>query len=166
MNYRTVNLDAFSVIGMKEFTSVENGVDFTNIPQMWSRLSAETLSKLRELSDREPSGVLGLCADMYNNGFDYWIAAATAKDCPAEFERLDIPAAQWAIFEVVGAMPKALQDGFKWIFNEWLPSSGYKHANAPEIEWYSNGDMSSPDYRSEIWIPVEKISKQSKTILI
>jgi predicted transcriptional regulator YdeE len=43
MKYRTVNLDAFSIIGMKEFTSVENGVNFTNIPQMRSRLPEETL---------------------------------------------------------------------------------------------------------------------------
>ena len=123
---------------------------------MWSRLPAETMTTLQALSNLEPSGVLGVCANMRDGGFDYWIAAASTKDCPAGFEKLDIPAAQWAVFEVAGAMPKAIQDGFKRIFDEWLPFSGYQHADAPEIEWYSVGDMSSPNYRSEIWIPVTK----------
>jgi AraC family transcriptional regulator len=95
---------------------------------------------------------------MYDNGFDYWIAAASTKECPAGFEKLDISASQWAVFEIEGAIPKAIQDGFVRIFNEWLTSSEYQHANAPEIEWYSDGDMSSPDYKSEIWIPVVKAS--------
>jgi len=112
------------------------------------------------MSNLEPSGVLGVCADMHDNGFDYWIAAATTKECPAGFEKLDIPAARWIVFEITGAIPKAIQDGCHYIlFNEWLPLSGYKHANAPKLEWYSVGDMSSPDYKSEIWIPIIKKMK-------
>jgi AraC family transcriptional regulator len=159
MKYRTVDLGAFSVIGVKEFTSFENGENFVKVPQMWSCLPVETMTKLQALSDLEPSGVLGVCADMRDNGFDYWIAAASTKECPAEFEKLDIPAAQWAVFEIVGAMPKAIHDGVEYIFNEWLPSSGYRHAEAPEMEWYSAGDMSSSDYRSEIWVPVMEAKK-------
>jgi AraC family transcriptional regulator len=158
MKYRIVNLDAFSVAGVKDFTSTENGVNFANIPQMWARLSIGTYTKLKALSNLEPSGVLGVCGNMHDNGFDYWIAVATTEECSAEFERLDIPATQWAVFEVEGAMPEVIQDGFKQVFSEWLPSSGYQHANAPEIEWYSEGDMSSPNYRSEIWIPIVKVS--------
>jgi AraC family transcriptional regulator len=156
MKHRIVDLDTFRVIGVREFMSFENGENFTKVPQMWSRLPAETMTKLQALSDLQPSGVLGVCANMRDGGLDYWIAAASTKDCPAGFEKLDIPAAQWVVFEVVGAMPKAIQDGVKYIFNEWLPSSGYRHADVPEMEWYSAGDMSSPDYRSEIWIPVTK----------
>jgi AraC family transcriptional regulator len=123
---------------------------------MWAGLSEETFAALQELSDREPSGVLGLCANMRDGGFDYWRAVATTKACPGGFAKLDIPAAQWAIFEITGAMPKAIQDGVKQIFNEWLPSSGYRITDAPEIERYSTGDMDSPDYKSEIWVPVIK----------
>ncbi|MDR2382841.1 MAG: GyrI-like domain-containing protein, partial [Prevotellaceae bacterium] len=111
MEYRIVNLDAFSVIGVKKFTSKVDGANFTNIPQMWADFPVEDLNKLKKLSNLEPSGVLGVCADMYDNGFDYWIAAATTKECPAGFEKLDIPASEWAVFEIEGAMPKAIQDG-------------------------------------------------------
>jgi AraC family transcriptional regulator len=112
------------------------------------------MTKLQALSDLEPSGVLGVCAGMRSDGFDYWIAAASTKECPDEFEKLDIPAAQWMVFEIVGAMPKAIHDGYEYIFNDWLPSSGYRYAEAPGMEWYSAGDMSSSGYRSEIWVPV------------
>jgi len=49
---------------------------------MWQKLSKETFATLASLSDRNPGGILGVCADMYNDGFDYWIAAATSKLCP------------------------------------------------------------------------------------
>lgn len=47
----------------------------------------------------------------------------------------------------------------KRIFIEWLPNSGYDHDEGPEIEWYSNGDMNSDNYLSEIWIPIKKSNK-------
>ena len=83
MKHRTVDLEAFSVIGVKEFTSFENGKNFTKVPQMWSRLPVETMTELQALSDLQPSGVLGVCANMRDGGFDYWIAAASTKECPA-----------------------------------------------------------------------------------
>jgi AraC family transcriptional regulator len=154
MEYKTINLDAFSVVGVKEFVSTENDGHFIAIPRMWAGLPGESFAALQGISDREPSGMLGLCANMDDGGFDYWMAVATTKGCPDGFEKLDIPAAQWVVFEITGAMPKAIQDGVKQIFTEWLPSSGYRHADAPEIERYSAGDMASPDYKSEILIPV------------
>jgi AraC family transcriptional regulator len=157
MEYKIINVDAFSVVGVKEFISTENDGHFIAIPQMWADLSGESFAALQELSDREPSGVLGLCANMSESGFDYWMAVATTKECPAGFAKLDIPAAQWAVFAITGAMPQAIQDATKQIFNEWLPSSGYRHADAPDIERYSAGDMDSPDYMSEMWVPVTKV---------
>lgn len=37
-----------------------------------------------------------------------------------------------------------------------MPATGYQHDCAPEIEVYPKGDMYSPDYKCEIWIPVKK----------
>lgn len=156
MNYRIEQKEGFTVVGVKEFTSTVDGVNYVNIPKMWGKLTQEKFVEISQLSNREPSGVLGICADMYNEGFDYWIAAATTKPCPQGLSSLDIPATTWAIFESVGPMPGAIQDVWKRIFSEWFPTSGYEHACAPEIEWYSNGDSSSPTYKSEVWVPVVK----------
>ncbi|WP_420915237.1 GyrI-like domain-containing protein [Bacillus atrophaeus] len=39
----------------------------------------------------------------------------------------------------------------------WFPSTGYEHAEAPELEAYpASGDIHASDHRTEIWIPVVK----------
>lgn len=49
----------------------------------------------------------------------------------------------------------ALQSVNTRIFKEWLPENpDYKIAMGVNIEWYSMGDLSAPDYESAIWIPV------------
>ncbi len=53
-------------------------------------------------------------------------------------------------------MPHAIQNIWSRIFEEWFPSVGFEHADAPELEVYPLGDLSSKDYKCEIWIPVVK----------
>ncbi len=156
MNYRIENKEGFTIVGIKEFISLENEENHSKIPQMWQNLSKEQSEDICSYSNREPSGLLGVCANMYNNGFDYWIGTATTKTCPEHLLSLDIPGSTWAIFESIGAMPDALHKLWNRIYSEWLPTSGYEHAKTPEIEWYSDGDITSPTYKSEIWIPVIK----------
>jgi len=67
-----------------------------------------------------------------------------------------VPACTWAIFECIGPMPTAIQSLQKRIISEWLPTSGYEYSNAPDIEVYSDGNLTAEDYRSEVWLPVTK----------
>jgi len=46
MTYRIINLDAFGVVGIKGFTSLENSENFTKIPQMWADLPDDALKSL------------------------------------------------------------------------------------------------------------------------
>ena len=90
--------------------------------------------------------------------FDYWIACETNSETLShELEKLKIPSSTWAIFESKGAMPHAIQDVWTSIFDEFFPDAGFKHSNGPDIELYPAGDVNSQEYRSEIWIPVEKL---------
>ena len=52
-------------------------------------------------------------------------------------------------------MPDAIQATWRKIVSEFFPNSTYTPTYEMDIEAYTDGDMSSPDYRSEIWIPVE-----------
>ena len=156
MNYRIEEREAFTVAGIKQFMSTVNEEQKTKIPQMWRDTPKETFEAIAAMADREPTGCLGICADMYDDGFDYWIAAATTKPCPDGLSKLEIPACTWAIFESVGPMPGAIQAVWGRIYGEWFPASGYEHAMAPEIEWYSDGDTTAADYKSEVWVPVVK----------
>lgn len=157
MNYKIVQKEEMRIIGFKQWFSTENDAQMTEIPKMWDAVTEEMEKRITGLSNNE--GVVGLCADMYNGGFDYWIGCMSDEECPADLESMTIPASAWAVFEIVGPMrplPNAMQDIWKRIYSEWLPNSGYQHAMLPEIEYYSAGDMMADDYRSEIWIPVKR----------
>lgn len=157
MSYKIVKKEEMRIIGFKKWFSTENDNQLTEIPKMWDSVTDELKQQITSLSNND--GVVGLCADMYNGGFDYWIGCMSDKACPENLEEMTIPASSWAVFEVIGSMrplPNPMQDIWKRIYSEWLPNSGYQHAMLPEIEYYSAGDMMAEDYRSEIWIPIKE----------
>lgn len=47
--------------------------EMKEIPKMWDAVSEETGNKMTALSNND--GIVGLCADMYDGGFDYWIGS-------------------------------------------------------------------------------------------
>ena len=156
MNYKILKKEEMRIIGFKKWFSTENDSQLTEIPKMWDSVTEEMKKKITALSNND--GVVGLCADMYDGGFDYWIGCMSDKECPEDLEEITIPASSWAVFEIIGSMrplPNAMQDIWKRIYSEWLPNSVYEHAMLPEIEYYSSGDMMADDYKSEIWIPVK-----------
>lgn len=156
MNYKIIKKEEMQIIGFKKWFSTENDQQMQEIPKMWDEITEETKSKITALSDND--GVVGLCAAMYDGGFDYWIGCMSHKECPEEFEKITIPASTWVVFEVVGPirpLPNSMQDIWKRIYSEWLPNSQYEHGMLPEIEYYSSGDSMAADYRSEIWIPIK-----------
>lgn len=75
---------------------------------------------------------------------------------PSGMTVFEAPDLDWAVFEAIGPMPGAIQSVNTMIFKEWLPNSDYSIAAPINIEWYSNSDMASSDYRSAIWIPIKK----------
>jgi AraC family transcriptional regulator len=152
MNYRIEQKESFTVVGVTQRFSHVDGLG-ESIGKMWSETPKETVEQIAELGN----GLVGVYSGMYeDNTTDYYIAAITDKESPDNLVKLEISPFTWAIFEIVGPMPIAMSEIWGRIFSEWFPTSGYEHAEAPEVEWYSKGDMSASDYKSEIWIPVIK----------
>ncbi|MBM7648067.1 AraC family transcriptional regulator [Bacillus ectoiniformans] len=158
MQYKLADLESFEVIGMKQAFSYANGENLAGIPKMWNNANQDGTSDTLISKNNGPvKGILGVCVDNDSEAkqMDYWIAAASDEEASEKLSKLEIPASKWAIFEVHGAMPDAMQNAWKKIFSEWFPSSGYEHAGTPDLEVYTFGDASSSDYYSEIWIPVK-----------
>ena len=42
------------------------------------------------------------------------------------------------------------------ILAEWVPSSGYEWASKSDVEVYFGSNMTADDYRSQVWLPIEK----------
>lgn len=159
MEYRIEQREAFRVVGVKIRTTMKDGAGYKEIPEFWAEAGRNgTLEKIASLIGAEPFGVLGIsaCENYDMTDFDYYLAAATSKPVPPGMEEYTVPASQWAIFESVGPMPDAIQELQKRIITEWLPSSGYTYAAAPDIEVYPGQDIASPDYKSYVWFPITK----------
>lgn len=159
MNYRIEKREEFRIVGVKERCSMNVEESFKQVPLFWQKTNERgVIPELCELMNGKPEGVLGICAGMDGESFDYYIAVVSDKKIPAgkDFVEYTVPAGTWAVFECVGPMPKAIQELEKRIVTEWLPNSGYEYADAPDIEVYPNSDTNSPDYRCEVWFPVKR----------
>lgn len=157
MNYRIEKKEAFRIVGVKEHMKLDVEKNFARTPQFWAETMQSGMCEvIGKLNDKEPFGIMGVSTCMNGKDFDYYIASATDKPAPEGTEEYTVPAGTWAVFDSIGPMPQAIQDLQKRIVTEWLPTSGYEYANAPDIEVYPQGDPSSPDYRCEVWLPITK----------
>lgn len=164
MHYKIVEKEAFEVIEKMEIHTTENGANLKSVPAFWGRANADgTSDKLLSLAS-DKTYLFGICYANKNENektFEYSIAAACDKDTPIPqgYRRNFIPARTWAVFACVGAMPNAIQDTWKKICTEFFPHSAYQPTRELDIEAYPDGDVSSTEYRCEIWLPVEKKNK-------
>ncbi|MGE1103211.1 AraC family transcriptional regulator [Peribacillus simplex] len=162
MNYRIEEKEAFHIIGIKKRVPIIfNGVN-PEIASMWKSLDEKTINELKNLSNVEPLGLLSASAN-FSEGrleekgeLDHYIGAATTRECPDNLSQLEVDASTWAVFEAVGPFPETLQNVWGRIYSEWFPSSNYEQREGPEILWNENKDITSPAFRSEIWVPVLK----------
>ncbi len=153
MNYRIETKEAFRIVGVSAPLRKELEQNFTVVPQMWQEAASNgTIQKLAGMMDAPPAGLLGVSACHDEEQWKYWIAVSSTKDC-GEFEEYTVPACTWAIFPGSGAN-LSIQNLEQRIITEWLPTSGYEYANAPDIEVYLNADPQNAQY--EVWIPVRK----------
>lgn len=162
MNYRIVEKDAFRIVGIsRRVPIVFNGVN-PDIAAMWASLDSETIAELKSLSNIEPGGLLSASTNfsegrMEEEGeLDHYIGVATTEEGTDRFAKLNVAALTWAVFEAVGPFPATLQNVWGRIYSEWFPTAGYELDVGPELLWNESKDVSSPTFKSEIWIPVRK----------
>lgn len=170
MDYRIEKKDAFKVIARKEKFSSDNEVNQKQIPEFWDRCRKDgTVSKL--CGYFSPNGIfgdaiVGMCLEGNASDKDFPYAIGAACDSgddadmfnksPGELSLEVIPSHTWAIFKCKGAMPKAIQILWHKIYSDFFPTSEYQPWGGIDFEVYPKGDIHSPEYKSEIWISVEK----------
>lgn len=156
MNYRIETKDAFHIIGVSQPLHKEVEKNFVIVPKMWQdAVTNGTIQKLAGMMNTSLMGLLGVSVCNDEDQWKYFIAVSSSR-ADDEFEEYTVPAATWAIFSGTGTN-QSIQELEKRIVTEWLPTSGYEYANAPDIEVYLNPDPQNAQY--EVWIPVTK--KQS-----
>lgn len=144
---------SFSVAGIKM-----EAIDTAKCPQAWEKLFAQTsVDRLIKLGNGQSYGI---CFDIkdsktinYMAGFDVIDQAAAKK---LNLEVMDIPANEYAVVKIKGAIPHSIHQGWKYLMEVFFPENGYQHSGAPDFEVYSEGDMFDPNYEMEIWVPIKK----------
>ena len=63
-----------------------------------------------------------------------------------------MPAQQYAIFPTT---LKTIHETYAYVFQEWLPGSGYQRAAGPDFEYYDEEfDASAAEPKLDIYIPI------------
>lgn len=162
MNYRIVEKEAFRIVGIMKRVPIVFKGENKEITAMWKSLNIEMIGRLKELSNIEPKGIISASTNFSEGrmeekgGLDHYIGVATTKEGTVDFSQLEVPALTWAVFESIGPFPDTLQETWGRIYSEWFPSSNFEQAEGPEILWNESKDVTSPTFKSEIWIPVLK----------
>ena len=126
---------------------------------------------------RDLETTYNIMTDFDDNGYNYYIAGILAPfgfdelekelgEDAKRFEKIILPARKYLVCETERTQyPVNLQEELrKQAVNEWLPSSDYELADAPEVtvvHWfYKKGDQTDKNSRYsryiELWLPIEK----------
>ena len=147
---RIVAGKAFLVAGVGERYNCESSA---GIPNQWQRFHQSV--------DRIPGRIGKVAYGVCHNGddagnFDYiaGVEVADFSDLPREFSRVRIPEQKYAVFthaEHISTIRRTINT----IWNQWLPQSGMKVADAPNFERYDETfDPVTGSGGLEIWVPV------------
>ena len=127
----------------------------TDIPKFWDRYYEAAYQ-----NDVPP--MLGVClpdgdGTAGNGTFHYGIGSLKdyCKTIPEGFQTFTVPKATWGKFYTKGAMPDAIQNLWQQVY-QWVAQSQYEICHGYDFECYSEGDASSDDYISGIWVALKE----------
>jgi AraC family transcriptional regulator len=128
---------ALLVAGISERCTHAN--EGAGIPSQWQRFH----QKVGEIPDRVGKVAYGVCRNGDGSGnFDYiaGVEVSDFSDLPREFGRVRIPAARYAMFSH-GEHISTIRRTVNTIWNQWLPASGLKVADAPTSNAMRRGSI-------------------------
>jgi AraC family transcriptional regulator len=151
---RFATAKAMLVAGVGErYNFCDNGG--ANIPNQWQRFN----HRVGEIPDRVGNLAYGVCCNGDDSGnFDYiaGVEVLDFSDLPREFARVRIPEQRYVVFthsEHISTIRRTVSA----IWNQWLPQSGLKVADAPNFERYDEKfDPATGNGGLEIWVPVKE----------
>jgi AraC family transcriptional regulator len=124
------------------------------IPSQWQRFIPYIGNVPGQLGDV----TYGVGANFDDEGaFDYIAGVEVSRfdDLPSELTSIRLPARRYAVFTHKGHV-SSIPATMRTIWQEWLPKSGHRFADAPFFERYDQRfDPQSGDGELELWIPLE-----------
>ncbi len=151
--------EAFLIVGVERYTS--EGI--CGIQEAWGEFSKRS-TEIQHTVSKSPFGIEDYSRDfdMNKGGFPkfYYIASLEVtklEDIPVGMTGREVAAANYSVFNFKGPIG-GLPDFFKYIYGEWLPSSGYSMDPklSLDFEHYPKPVMDMDAAEVEIWVPIVK----------
>jgi AraC family transcriptional regulator len=170
MNYRIVERGAFYLMGKTgRIPMIYHGSN-PHTAEVWRKLTQADLLVLMEHSRVDPKGIV--CAySSSENGIPVaegevvpmYVGVVMEEPMPARFKgRFDVvpyEASTWLVFSAMDNTKDSSLTSFPHIYaqiSEWLPISEYEHTSSLALTWHESYDISKPDRKSEVWVPVRR----------
>ena len=138
------------VAGLGDRFNHESGA---GIPGLWQRFHQVVVAT----PNRVGGVAYGVCTNGDDAGnFDYiaGVEVSEFSDLPREFYRVRIAEQKYAVFTHKDHV-STIRRTINTIWNVWLPSSGFKMADAPTFERYDEKfDPQTGNGGFEIWVPI------------
>lgn len=157
MVYHIAEKQSLHIVGIRIPLTCDMEENLRIVPDFWKNtLQENQFSEICKLSNQEPNGILGISVYESPKEIYYYIGVATNASAPADMYEYEIPAATWVIFENDGCFKEDVQSVFRRFYMEWLPFSGYKYAELPDIEVYPICDSQLAHGHSKVWIAIKE----------
>lgn len=153
-------VDEKKVVGMgtKFISILSPDNNQTVIPALW----CQYLPRSQEIKSRISYADLGVCfepgGEKSHPDECFYVAGTEVKNAdevPEGMMAMTIPAGQYAVFTHKGSIDK-LGFTMKYIYGSWLPKSGHKLRDAPDMEIYDQRfKPASEDSELDVYIPIQ-----------
>lgn len=162
MKYRMEQKDEMEILVKKKSFSSDLETSSRELPEFWDACRCEPVMQelFRRAGDDGIFGnaLIGVCLSENTEKKEFEYAIGTTYDGGTVPEGLSVekvPPHTWAVFECTGPVPESFQALLHEVYSEFFPSSEYQPCDGIDIQVYPQGDMQSPDYQCQLWIPVK-----------
>lgn len=162
MEFRIEQKNKFNLVGVKQEVPIQFEGKNEAIQKLTQSITEEQKAEMHKLTDVYPYQVLNASYDFDDGRMNeqgkltHMIGIATTKENSYfDLQQMEIEERTWAVFPNQGEFPRVLQETWGKIYSEWLPTSGYKLVEAPEIS-FTRFEGENTELYSEIWIAVSE----------
>lgn len=173
MKPKIIKKDGFKIAGYGIRTDISNGNHTKDIAAFWNNYEGENLeSKMYDILKPKKHGEYGLFIPINEgSGESIYLLGVEVdhfKDVNLEMITVDVLSTEYAVFttppidtskdELQKDFAKIISSTWKYIFEEWFESSGYKYDESKlDFEFYDERCHSRIDTVMEIYVPIVKI---------
>jgi AraC family transcriptional regulator len=157
MEPKFITKPGFTVMGLRYFGKNENG----EIADLWGSFN-QRVAELGGLPNETGEAAIGLCVtpeDAPPDGSFEYVAGfpvSQVSDVPEGFVVRQVPEFTYAVFAHRGDLA-GLGKTYEYIYEVWLPQSGYQLAAKIDFEYYDQDFKDfAPDSVFYIYVPIQK----------